>query len=297
MLFFKKLVKSVYSPALYQEIIQQPPKQAVKYYIGMIALISLVAALIFTFVATPLVKEFLNELNGQIMSRFPQELKLVIKEGKVSINMPEPYMVRLPDEYIKEQRDSGSSAPFENAIIVDTKTEFSYERFSAYNTFAWITNEGIAVADQEVRARYVPFGTPTNQIIDKPLVESLLQKILLIASRALYFLIPVVFLLVFILYLFNMAYCALLAFLVQVIANKVNHLSLSYKQAWAATLYLATLGTVWTVIDICIPGFAIPLGFTIITLVLAYANLGKIQASNINTTVQSSTPSSIPPTV
>jgi hypothetical protein len=282
MSFFKKLYKSVYSPELYQEVIQQPAGKAVKYYFGMLSLLAIVAAVVLTLIAAPKIRSFISEIGVQAMNLLPDGLELTIKNGIVSINQPEPFAIRLPETFIQSQRSQGSAAPFEYAVVVDTRAPFSYERFVSYNTFAWVGKNGLAITDREVRARYIEFGSSTSQVINKPLVTGLTQRAVSVVNKMVWFLAPFFFVIVLAVGLFNLAYCAFLAILVRLIANKVEHLDLSYGQAWSATLYLATLGTLWLFINVCILGLEIPFGFTVITLVLAYVNLKGMAPPPVN---------------
>jgi hypothetical protein len=250
----------------------------------MIVLVSLAAAIAVSIVVVPIAKTFMSQLELWVGDLYPPDLRLEIKNGLVSINQPEPYIIRLSEEFIEEMRQSGSAAPYENVVVIDTQNTFSYERFAAYNTYAWITGDGLVFVDQDLRAQAVPFGTSTNQVIDRSFVNQWVAIIFQAIDRSLAYIVVIGVLLLMLLFgLFNLAYTALLALIVRLIANNVNRLNLVYHQAWAVTLHLATLGTVWLVIDLCLPGFHLPLGFTIITLVLAYLNLKKVVLPGVPT--------------
>lgn len=273
--FFLSIKNSIYNPAFYQEVVlQKPVKNAIKYYLRLALLLGIIAAVAFSLLVIPKLQKVINAIGVKIVQFYPDELVLTAQKGKISANVSQPYFIPMPPEMADEEILGHMS--LNNLVVIDTLNEFSFERFANYHTVVWITQDGFAVIDENTGVRYQPLSESISGTLDKALVRKLEREAVPIINLVLQFLSVVVFVLILLWFLVIMAYLLFVALIVRFIAKK-RGLDLTFSQAYAASLYLATFGLIWALIDAFIMSFEISFGFTVIVLVLAYLNLRPIQ--------------------
>lgn len=77
--------------------------------------------------AKPVTKEmvkFLDSFSEEILLMYPDELVISVKEGDVSINMPEPLIVEVPGKYRQMPVEEGEKIPT-NLIVFDSAGEIA----------------------------------------------------------------------------------------------------------------------------------------------------------------------------
>lgn len=89
-------------------------------------------------------------------------MKVEIKDGVASSNVPEPYFIKNQNNL----KSSQSSRQYENAITLDTQNKFDIERFASYNT-AIILNKDSLTAVKDSGFQVYPLKDFPNFVLDK----------------------------------------------------------------------------------------------------------------------------------
>lgn len=233
MRFLTQIKKSIYGPEFYQAASLVPFKEALKYFSKLISIAALVAMVIFSFIFVPTVTAVFSK-NGvdNLLSQFPAELTLTLKDGKVSTNVPEPYMIPVPPS----DRATGKT----NFAVIDTKTVASAENFSKYSTILLITSDYIIGEKSNGQITIQNFKGIPDMVLNRATITSFADKIL----PYLKIVIPLLLLLVFFGFLIG-AYIAnlvslLLLTLIVWIVGKIRKTGITYGTYYKLGLYGVT---------------------------------------------------------
>lgn len=137
--FLKKIKNSIYNPAFYKGLTDAPLSASFKYFFGLIAVLSVILAFVFGVEVSPM---FTLENLKKIVDLYPAELAIQIKGGVVSTNVTEPYIVKT----FAPQKQVASKT---NLVVIDTKQDFSVERFKAYDTSVLIGKNFVVSSQRE----------------------------------------------------------------------------------------------------------------------------------------------------
>jgi|SRR3989344_6030007 len=233
--FFQNIKNSVYSPSFYKQIPDSGFGKAFKYYFLLafvLTLLTLIPLLRGLFIQTPAT---VQDMLTQAVNYYPQELEVTVKEGSASTNAAEPYFIPAPEEEV-------SANSLNNLLVIDTKTPYSSEQFEQYKTAAWLTRDTLFImggADR-VDIRALKLAQVEDFKVDKPVIESLSDKI----SPFIKFVGPFLFLLtllgVYLYYTFSLIYILILA-LVIMLLGKVFKWNLSYGSSFKTAIFAVTL--------------------------------------------------------
>lgn len=261
--FLNKIKLSIYSPEFYKEIRNKTGGEAFKYFLG----IALILALIQSVIAVPIAFEIQKELpvlSAKLVSYYPSQLEVRIKDGKASTNVKEPYLIKMPE------KDTG----YQNLLVIDTKTSYSAEQFNKYNAAAWLTKDTLFLKE-ESGLRAFELTKVSDLTINKTVVSSVVDKI----SPFFKLIFPVLFILVFfaliLFYIFRLIQLLFIAVGIYLVGRAMN-LNFSYKESYKIGLFAITLPLILDLILSFSKGFigfpSIPFFFTITTLVVVGVN-------------------------
>ena len=131
---FKEIKSSVLDKEYYQSIISERSfRSSLRYLSKLLLLISLVTVLAF-IVKMPSISSLIKENVSKIVTNYPEDLTITFKDGIASINKPEPYSMRLPEDWIDSQ--DTKSGKIENLLVINTKEPFTTDAFC--NSFSWL---------------------------------------------------------------------------------------------------------------------------------------------------------------
>jgi hypothetical protein len=258
MKLIKTIRDSIYNPLFYKSLLSTPLKSSIKFFYKLVAILALVGAIL----VIPKLMVLSNpETYQKILNAFPQQLQVVIQNGKVTTNVTEPF-------FIKDTLGLG----VENLVVIDTKTEFSPSQFDQYKTNVILKSEYLVTQEKNNnRIQLIPFRKG-NVIINYQVLQTWAGKL---QSLAKYF-IPIIVLFTIIaliiahsfklLYLF---FAALLVLLLAKILKKTITYKKSYQIALHAMVLPMLLQFIFVLFGITSPVF-IP---TIILLVIAWLNI------------------------
>lgn len=220
----------------------------------------------------------LVEKGNRLAEYYPQELEILIKDGKVSTNTGEPYFIELPKE-AKSEIDS--EKVLENILVIDTKNKFSLEEFNNYKTVALLTADSFVYENQQDGVVIKQLKDIKDFKLNSSIVNGCVNKIkpyfiLLYPLVALAILLGVFMVLATkLIYLF-------FGGLVLWILFKVMNAKIGYKKSYQLGLHLLTLPVIFESIMMVIPfEIPIPFLFTILLIILALINIKKESQKNI----------------
>lgn len=233
MWFFHSIRDSIYSPKFYKGIPKTGFGRALGYYFLLNLLLTIITVAFFIGPVTAGVKEVTAKIIPQVIEKYPADLQISIKNGQVSTNVEQPYMIALPDE-----ADDESSV--ENLLVIDTTAPFSDAQFDEYSTVAILTKDHIYYRDPEkgeIRGQELrnidDFTLDRKTLMDfvkqaTPFLNMLTPLIIFFAFLFMYFLSVV--------RLITLLFTALIVFLVMKATKPV----LTYSAAYKTVLYAIT---------------------------------------------------------
>lgn len=262
--FIKAIAGSIYSPAFYADALKKGLDRALGYFL-------LLALLLSAFTTAPLVYSFAREgqpeikkIVTNIVDYYPSELEVKIRNGQVTTNIKEPYMIPIP-------KDS-SSDQISNIIVIDTTTPFSLSKFNEYSTLAWLSKDIIYLKGERNEFRAYPLTDVENFTVNK----AQLQKLADTVSPWISVLVPIVGVFIFIgmlfVYAFRLVYMFFLALCIYLLTRLMKR-PLTYKNSYKIGLYAITLSLIIEIFQRFEPSIRIPFLFTIVALAVVFINL------------------------
>lgn len=136
--------RSLTEPAYYQDILSAKFSFSLKYLFSLLFIISLILAIgvsvrVAKFI--PQVPAFLQTGRAFLMETYPQELKLTLKDKKITTNVKEPYFIDLTDDKKK------AIAPLKHLLVIETKGQV--EDFKNLESLFFLTGDSLIVPGGE----------------------------------------------------------------------------------------------------------------------------------------------------
>lgn len=232
--FLQNFLNSIYGPKFYKEVPQKGLGRAFGYYFILALILTVATTLSLIMPVSNGVKEFTDKMVPQIVSKYPADLQVTVKNGTVSTNVKEPYFVPFPP--------GQKTGELENLLVIDTKTPFSDEAFEKYKTVAVLTKDSVYFKDEqkgEIR------GNSLKELEDFTLNKQVIAGFMQNISPYFVYITPVllffIFLGLYIAYAFGLIQVAIIAFLLFLILKIVKPI-MSYKDAMKLSLFGITFG-------------------------------------------------------
>jgi len=276
--FFKNIKNSIYNPDYYSGVISKPFSYSLKYYFLFVLLIAFVSMILLSFTVVPKIKFLTDIFSEKILQYYPDELEIVIKDGKASTNVQEPYFIKAPPGWEKETAVPDKKIlGIENLLVIDTKTPFSIERFKDYKAFCYLAEESLTCYDEDQALKTTLLSKVPNVTINENFISSFIGKIepffklvYPLLAIAVWFGISVVLFL-------RLSYLLLAAFLIWGVA-KIKKVEIGYKKSYQFSMHLMTLPIIITCLINYFLSFvkinlSFPFFFTILLVIMAAINL------------------------
>ncbi len=268
MSFLKKVKSSVYDPLYYSEILNMNFGGSLKYFFKLSLLLALVGAVYLSFVSIPKVNSFISTFGDRVVDAYPAELEVRLKNGLVSTNVVEPYIIPLPkDDFNSEY----SKSNYENLIVIDTKSDLSLDKFNAYNTVVLLTKNAVLTRDKGKITITELKGT-SDLTINRDKLVYWVGKVTPFVKKLPYIIPVIVFTGLFLYFAFSLFYLLFVALLVFII-GKIRKLGLSYKKSYQISLHAITLPLILSTVSLFINIKMFRFVPTIILLVVVWVNL------------------------
>lgn len=266
--FLKKVKSSVYDPIYYSEILNMNFGGSLKYFFKLSLLLALVGAIYLSFVSIPKVNSFISTFGDRVVEAYPAELEVRLKDGLVSTNVVEPYIIPLPkDEFNADYNKSN----YENLIVIDTKSDLSLDKFNAYNTVVLLTKNAVLTRDKGKITITELKGT-SDLTINRDKLVYWVGKVTPFVKKLPYIIPVIVFTGLFLYFAFSLFYLLFVALLV-FIMGKIRKLGLSYKKSYQISLHAITLPLILSMMSWFINIKMFLFVPTIILLVVVWVNL------------------------
>ncbi len=188
MAFFKQIQQSIYGPDFYRAMSTVSAKEGFKYYSKLTSIAALVIMVLFAFVFVPVVTVVFSKGNvNKLVSQFPAELTVTVRDGKASTNVAEPYAIVMPPGDAK-------SAQRQNLVVIDTKASVDVSSLEKYNTAILVTSDYIVGEKSNGQITIQKLKGVPDMTINRQVVSSYAEKIF----PYLKFIVPFLLLTVFI---------------------------------------------------------------------------------------------------
>ncbi|MBI2096095.1 MAG: DUF1189 family protein [Candidatus Taylorbacteria bacterium] len=239
--FLDRAVRSAYDSSLYAQVAKEPPSAAFKYYARLGTFLSVASAIVLTALFLPTYFAiFSSDSIDGLLSLFPAELKIIVKNGQAATNVREPYFVKMPENHPFLKPKSG----IDNIFTLNTRLtrlNFSLAAFESYKTFILITKDAVVYKDPNHRITVEPLSRFPDMEVSRESLTNLTSKVrkwgtLIIPGAAIG--LAVLGLLKYASYL---VFFALLAFIVYLL-NFARGLKLNFGLTYRYILYAATAG-------------------------------------------------------
>jgi len=276
---YRTISKNIYDPIHFRVVRSETNGAAIKYYYKLILVLALILTIALAVAFVPAVWSFSRLVQTEGATWYPADLTVVIKEGKVSTNVLEPYRFPLPASWRQKIEEGENVADpktkdwdLENLLVIDTQSSFNLEQFAAYKTPVWITADSFIYEDNN-GITIKPIAKEISLVIDQAKVSSWIGVI----SPFLTFLAPILVVALFlslVIILSSYLIALLLVALVVILIGRLKQIKLSYGEAFRVAVHASTLPLVISTFSWFLVPFA-DLHFlpTIILLLVVAVNL------------------------
>lgn len=230
---------SIYNKSYYQSVISERNfKSSFKYLSRLILLVSLVAMIVF-ITKIPSLSNLVKENVAIGVNNYPEDLIITFKDGAASVNKPEPYVMKFPEEWIATQKNAQKKV--ENLVVINTKDPFSVEAFYKYSTVALITKNELVM----IKGNDSLEVTPISKIGDIEITKLFLlekQSKLIELLPVFYFTMPLgVYLVSFIGIFIGTLFVLLVYACIIWSISRIKKLNLSYKKSYQVAMHIMTV--------------------------------------------------------
>lgn len=171
---FYVFYRSLFSPSYYNEVIRIDFKFSVKYFL-VLALIA--SAIAFPRIAEPITTDLSDGLitfEKTLVNAFPEDLIITITEGELSINQPEPYIFKMPEEASKEiEIENAEKAP-SNLLVIDTNGTLN--DLETYDTLILVNKNNVLLRGNN-KIEVFPLKDYPDGEINKETAKTLVNEI------------------------------------------------------------------------------------------------------------------------
>lgn len=273
--FFHVFVKSISSVKYYEEIVAANTAFSMKYFFVLAILASVIATAGIVIPNIPKInKEIKNGLE-QAKNFYPATLEITVKEGKLSINQPEPYFIPTPKTFTEGAKDVPT-----NLVVFDSKG--TIDDVTKYNTLALVNQTNLLVrTNGKIEAN--PLGDLPNGTLTKVEVDKFFVTLDGLAKYVPHVVIPVVFIgMIFYYGIFRLFYLAIVGTVLWII-GRVRGMELTYDKYFKIAVHTFTLPLILdliivvTGVSLAVPFwfFGINVAFGIIVLLSLHKNAKK----------------------
>jgi hypothetical protein len=283
---FKKIGKSVYGPEFYSDIKNQRTGSAVRYYLKLSLLLTIVLTVFYSIVAISAVTIFTSDSNiSKIISNFPSDLTITIKDKQFSTNVSEPYKIPVPGIFVS----TTSQNQIENLLVIDTSLkDIPTDILTKNKTIAFMTKN--AIITERGGALQIntldKFGN-VNFVVNQESIHSFVDKYLPYVKTLLWFVPIPIFIVVFIVYVAKLISFFLLALVVWLVL-RIKKMDRGYMHAYRVTIYAQTLPLI---VFLVFGGFGAWFLSLLVTIIIVLINMEKTK----NPEISEATPTQINP--
>jgi hypothetical protein len=282
MKFFQTVRDSAYNPTFYRQSIAGEGPSPIKYFFRLIATVSIVlvvSSAVSFFVWLSSVGG-VDAFRSTALALYPEALVLEYRDGHVTSNVDEPYLIPIPDRFKETSEPTGDpSSALDNLLVIDTTHTIVPEDLARHKTAVILGGDALWFRDSD-GISVESFATWKREpfTVDRAAAVGLVDavaKALIPVSVIGFVLLPFIFF-----FALSFGYLAYLLFgaLIIFIVAKVRKTDITYMQAYKIGLFLITVPIAFGLIRSVVPALNVPFLFSAILALVAYANLAPADA-------------------
>ncbi len=268
----------------YKDIIKMNLGFSIKYIFVMALLAT---AITLPKVAKPLLtdfKETLNSLSASMLELYPEDLIINIKEGKISINQPEPYYFKMPGELEEYSTTENEEEYPENLIVFDSMG--TLDDLDIYKTIVLVNDKNILIKESNSIEVYPLKDAPDTEVTKEKFAEgvSTLDKFIKVLPYIVLVMVVIISLVYY--FGFRLVYLFPVAFILHLIGKSRNQ-KYEFKQYYMIAIHAMTMPLVFEVIASLISlNVELPFWFMLLNLVVGILAVIKLEENNIDSEIQ-----------
>lgn len=238
--FFRTLTQSVTSLTYYKDVVKAPLSFSFKYFFVFVFFLTLITTAIMGYVISREIPPIIDRGVQYAENFYPDDLVFTIKEGKLSVNREEPFVVPAPVELLMEKPAAIPDSERINLFVYDSSAKLV--DFDDYNTLVLATDQVIMARDDNQGIRSFPLKEADDMVIDKQMVDEIVSKI----TPYTRYIVPILISFMFFVLLIFMPISKLvplifMSFIVLVVGRLLMGLKLSYSKYYQIGLHSITL--------------------------------------------------------
>lgn len=230
--FFTDIKHSLSKSSVYTH----PETNTVKKSLGVIAILVVILAFIQAVVLGLLFSPALHELRivaNESIDKFPAELVLTLKDGRLSMNRTAPYILPLDPKNV-EKNDH------KNFIVIDTSKTLDFKALESYDTAVLITQDGYMTSDTNGKIEAQSFKSFPDYVLSKDVLTPLQAKMDNIFGKFLWVVAIAFSLLMWVVIsvggFVGAMFWALIGILLVLLVSRIRMYKLSFSQLYALSL-------------------------------------------------------------
>lgn len=165
---FKQIKSSIYGPEYYRKVVGEMRLRSSIKYLAKFSIIIAMLAVIVAVCFLPWASTKVKSVVESAVSSYPADLEITFKEGKASVNQPEPYMIPVPAEWQDSEITDDSN--LKNLVVINTKEAFSIPKFREYATMIWLTETEIVGLKDNNELQIIDTKDLEDIVINKDMV-------------------------------------------------------------------------------------------------------------------------------
>lgn len=254
--FWGDLKGSFFNKGFYKSVPTRPFSKGMKFIVFLTLISTLVVGAVISYVGVTALKGI--SLENIAAQYYPPQLVVTIKKGIASSNVPEPFVIPVPQEMKTRSKNVHTNVNVEeytNILVIDTRrtsSEISLGELEKYDSFAVLTKDALIARDDG--AKVIPLKGIDELVISKENVATWATKLENFLWGAIPFLIVGGFILGTIFsFLWYLAAFLLLAFIPMLISRISGVISqkLTYAQSYKVSMYaiapVVVVSSLWTI--------------------------------------------------
>lgn len=173
-IFARTFGRSLTDPAYYKDILSAKFFFSVKYFFALLFLSSLVlgiSASIRVIKLIPQTPNFVENAKNFLVNTYPAELKLTLKDKKITSNVKEPYFIDLPSE------NRNLIQGFEHLIAINTGG--GVDDFKKLNSTFVLTADSLIASDAGTGYKVIPLAETFSKFPDGISVDRNVLRLIL----------------------------------------------------------------------------------------------------------------------
>lgn len=264
---------SLTNPQYYADLLKTKFDFSIKYILILALISSFITA---TKTTAPLTNDLTNQLNKfstEVINTFPEELVITIKDGRLSLNTDEPFVVPISEEYQAEviTGTEDQQVSLVNVLVIDP--EGTIDTMDNYKAFMMINSKNIITRQSNKLKTYPLENLPDNEINRGDIIE-LANRMDAVYAYLPYLILLFAFLLALIYYFgFRMIYLCVVAGILFVYSS-LRGLGVRFDKLYQIGIHAMTLPLVIEVVtNVADFPINIPMWFMALNLLMGFVGL------------------------